>query len=190
MQLSTRVRYGMMALLDLARRRHDDPVRAADIAAATGISRGYLEGLLAALRRAGVVRAVRGPGGGWRLARPASRLRPADAFAVLEGGTALVPCAEDPHACDDSRRCGARRLWVRMGRALDAALRLESVAQLAGLVPAAGARASTGARRKHRTRAKARARVRRRAKIALVARRRTTKIRVAPAARRALRKSA
>lgn len=135
MQIGTRVRYGMLAMMELARRGEVHPVRAVDIASATGLSRGYLLGLLAALKRRGLVRAVRGPGGGWKLMRPARTFRPEDVYIALEGPTALTPCAERPAACQNFRRCGAGRLWLRMTRALERTLREENLAQLAGTQP-------------------------------------------------------
>ena len=143
MQIATRVRYGMLAMMDLARRERAVPARALDIAKAHGLSKGYLEGLLATLRRAGLVRAIRGPGGGWVLARPASRIWPADVFAALEGSTALVPCAEDARFCpmkivkrgQRRRRCRARSLWVAMGRALSKVLRAVTLSALSGAAP-------------------------------------------------------
>lgn len=149
MRIGTRVRYGMLSMMELARRsgRSSEertcarrggavPARALDIAKAYGLSKGYLEGLLAALRRAGLVRAVRGPGGGWVLARRATGIRPLDVYAALEGPTALVPCAEDARLCPTRQsRCRARSLWVAMGRALEKVLRTDTLAQLAGVAP-------------------------------------------------------
>jgi Rrf2 family iron-sulfur cluster assembly transcriptional regulator len=134
MELGTRMRYGIIAMIDLARRGQTEAIRAVDIANAAGISRGYLEGLLAALRRGGLVRALRGPGGGWQLTRPPSQVRPTQIYSVLEGTTALVRCADSPEACGSAKGCGARRLWIRMSKALEKALREETLAQMAGLV--------------------------------------------------------
>ena len=136
MQIGTRVRYGTLAMMELARRGGAAPARALDIAKAYGLSKGYLEGLLAGLKRAGLVRAVRGPGGGWVLARGATKIRPLEIYAALEGPTALVPCAEDAALCPTGQsRCRARSLWVAMGRALERTLKADSLAQLAGVAP-------------------------------------------------------
>ncbi len=150
MQIGTRVRYGTLAMMDLARRGTAVPLRARDIARAHGLSKGYLEGLLATLRRAGLVRALRGPGGGWVLSRGASRIKPLDVYTALEGPTALVPCAEDIRLCPVGRntakrtgrsgptrqhRCRARSLWVAMGRGLEKVLRAGTLASLSGLAP-------------------------------------------------------
>ncbi len=185
MQIGTRVRYGMLAMMDLARRGSAVPARALDIAKAHGLSKGYLEGLLAALRRAGLVRAIRGPGGGWVLARPASRIWPEDVFTALEGSTALVPCAEDARICHMKivkrgkrrKRCRARSLWVAMGRSLSKVLHAVSLAVLSGITPkrrprkAAMAKASkskgmvgTNTRTKAKTKSRARSRTKLRAK--------------------------
>jgi Rrf2 family iron-sulfur cluster assembly transcriptional regulator len=160
MELGTRLRYGMLAMMELARRGQTVPVRAADIAKAEGISRGYLEGLLAALRRAGLVRAVRGPGGGWVLARPASRIRPLDVYAALEGPTALVSCVENAALCPTrTKNCRARGLWVSMTRAIEKTLRSRTLAALAGVTRKATkkpSRAKVMNRNTHKAKAKTR----------------------------------
>jgi Rrf2 family iron-sulfur cluster assembly transcriptional regulator len=144
----------MLAMLYLAWRGPAEPARAVDIARAHGLSKGYLEGLLAALRRAGLVRALRGPGGGWVLARPAARIRPLEVYRALEGPTALVPCAEDQRLCSFKRpRCRARRLWVRMGRSLERELRSENLARLAGVARAKRKKAASRAGARSRPRA-------------------------------------
>jgi Rrf2 family iron-sulfur cluster assembly transcriptional regulator len=159
MELGTRLRYGMLAMMDLARRGQTVPVRAADIAKAEGISRGYLEGLLAVLRRSGLVRAVRGPGGGWVLARPASRVRPLDVYAALEGPTALVSCVENPALCPTrTKNCRARGLWVSMTRAIEKTLRAQTLAALAGVtrkVTKEPSRARVKSRKMRKAKAKA-----------------------------------
>lgn len=212
MQIGTRVRYGMLAMMDLARRGSAVPARALDIAKAHGLSKGYLEGLLAALRRAGLVRAIRGPGGGWVLARPASRIWPADVFEALEGSTALVPCAEDARICPMKivkrgkrrRRCRARSLWVAMGRSLSKVLRAVSLAVLSGVAPKRRprkaaraktakrkAKATTKASAKAKSPAKSRAKSRKTPRARIVKRGAAKRSKVVNAPRRArLRKSA
>jgi len=136
MQIGTRVRYGMLAMMELARRGGSVPSRALDIAKAYGLSKGYLEGLLATLKRAGLVRAVRGPGGGWVLVKGATRIKPLEIYAALEGPTALVPCAENAALCPTGQsRCRARSLWIAMGKALARVLKSDSLAALAGVAP-------------------------------------------------------
>jgi Rrf2 family transcriptional regulator, iron-sulfur cluster assembly transcription factor len=117
MQLSTRARYAVMAMAELAAREANAelgccrPVCLSDIAACQRLSLPYLEQLFAKLRRAGLVRSARGPGGGYRLARPADRLPIADILAaVREGG----PFGETEDATDCA--CRTHTLWVELGR--------------------------------------------------------------------------
>jgi Rrf2 family iron-sulfur cluster assembly transcriptional regulator len=126
----------MLAMMELARRGGAVPARALDIAKAYGLSKGYLEGLLATLKRAGLVRAVRGPGGGWVLVKGATKTKPLEIYAALEGPTTLVPCAEDAKLCPTGQsKCRARSLWVAMGKALERVLKVDTLAQLAGVAP-------------------------------------------------------
>ena len=84
MKLSTKGRYAMVALTDLALRAEDDLVTLADIARRQDISLPYLEQLFVKLRRADLVASVRGPGGGYRLARAASDIRVVDVLAAVD----------------------------------------------------------------------------------------------------------
>lgn len=90
MKLSTKGRYAVTAMLDLALHENRGPVILADISQGQGISLSYLEQLFARLRRARLVSGVRGPGGGYRLARPAQAITVADIIvAVDDNGDAL-----------------------------------------------------------------------------------------------------
>ncbi len=84
MKLSTKGRYGMVAVADLAIRGSDGLVPLSEISRRQNISLPYLEQLFARLRRAGLVESVRGPGGGYRLARPASEIRVAEVLAAVD----------------------------------------------------------------------------------------------------------
>jgi len=102
MRISSRGEYGLRALLDLAEHAGKDPVPSADIASRQQIPEPYLNHLLTALRKAGLVRSVRGPKGGHKLARPANRITMADAVIALEGtyspleGKARSPTPDEP----------------------------------------------------------------------------------------------
>ncbi len=96
MRLSIKGDYGVRALLDLAERAGQGPVQSEAIARRQGISEAYLDQLLTQLRRAGLVRSVRGPRGGHELARPADEITLDAALAALEGDyLAMMP---DPDA--------------------------------------------------------------------------------------------
>ena len=84
MKLSTKGRYAVMAMVDLAARAEDGPVALAAIAESQDISLSYLEQLFAKLRRNGIVRSVRGPGGGYRLARSANDIRISEVMEAVE----------------------------------------------------------------------------------------------------------
>jgi Rrf2 family protein len=90
MMISSKGEYGLRALLDLAQRYGKDLVTSADIASRQQIPEAYLNQLLITLRKAGLVRSVRGPKGGHELAFPPDRITLADAIVALEGGYSPV----------------------------------------------------------------------------------------------------
>jgi Rrf2 family protein len=101
MRLSSKGEYGLLALFDLAERYGDDPITSADIARRQQIPEAYLNQLLITLRKAGLVKSVRGPKGGHELAFPPDRITLADAVIALEGGYAPVDDLEGPHSPDE-----------------------------------------------------------------------------------------
>ncbi len=99
----------------LAARYGDGPIPVRDIAAAQGLSQSYLEQLLGPLRRAGLVRSVRGPEGGYYLASQPSEVSVGDVLRVLEGPLSPVDCVDedsDPGLCSREDGCPARKVWV------------------------------------------------------------------------------
>jgi Rrf2 family protein len=112
MKLSTRMRYGTRALVELAMHDEDAPISANDIASRQEVSEKYLESLLAALRQAGIVQSVRGAGGGYLLSRPAASITLRDAYEALEGADGLVDCTGNADTCDRSDSCVTRDVWV------------------------------------------------------------------------------
>ena len=113
MKLSTKGRYAMVALIDLAIAKGDDLTSLAEISDRQDISLPYLEQLFVRLRRAGLVESVRGPGGGYRLARPASEIRVAEILeAVDETVSALHVGAGATGGVSGSRaQTLSNRLW-------------------------------------------------------------------------------
>ncbi|MDO9223841.1 MAG: Rrf2 family transcriptional regulator [Caulobacter sp.] len=122
MRLSTKGRYAVMALTDLAARQGtDDFVRAvslADIASRQEISLSYLEQLFARLRRRGLVTSVRGPGGGYRLGRPARDTNIADIVLAVDEPLKATRCAKlgGKGCMANGGRCATHDLWEEMGR--------------------------------------------------------------------------
>jgi Rrf2 family iron-sulfur cluster assembly transcriptional regulator len=117
MKLSTKGRYAVMAMVDLAAQSSDDPIALAEIAERQEISLSYLEQLFAKLRRGGLVSSVRGPGGGYRLARPAEETRIADIIMAVDEPIRATRCMPgQPHGCRGSKsRCLTHDLWEELG---------------------------------------------------------------------------
>ncbi|MDP3659941.1 Rrf2 family transcriptional regulator [Phenylobacterium sp.] len=117
MRLSTKGRYAVMAMADLARRPDDRAVSLAEIAARQEISLSYLEQLFARLRRRGLVISARGPGGGYRLAREAERTNVAEIVLAVDEPLRATRCAG--HAgkgcMTKGERCLTHDLWEEMG---------------------------------------------------------------------------
>lgn len=117
MKLSTKGRYAVMAMADLASRHADGPVTLADIASRQAISLSYLEQLFAKLRRGGVVASARGPGGGYSLARPSNEIRLSDVIKAVEEDIDPRRCAGDPKGCMNTvKRCMTHDVWDELGR--------------------------------------------------------------------------
>ena len=130
MKLSTRVRYGIRALLDLALHADQGLVRLKDIARRQQISLQYLEHLVAPLIAAGLVSSTRGPRGGLALARLPGEIRLSQLIWLLEGSTAPVACVTNPESCDRSATCAVHDLWSEMKDAIDAVTESMTLADL------------------------------------------------------------
>ncbi len=122
MKLSTRTRYGTRAMAELAAAYGDGPVPVHKLAARQNLSEKYLEQIMVPLKAAGLVEAVRGPGGGYVLARPPSHIRLTDIFRVFEGSTALVDCIDDPEICPLHGGCPTRPFWGELKVAIEGIL--------------------------------------------------------------------
>jgi Rrf2 family iron-sulfur cluster assembly transcriptional regulator len=125
MQISTRGRYAVMAMADLAARQADGclcgPVCLAEIAARQQLSLSYLEQLFGKLRRAGLVASARGPGGGYRLARPAGTIAVADIVAAVEESIRTTRCDLEAGGCmaradGTIGPCQTHDLWEELGQ--------------------------------------------------------------------------
>jgi len=131
MQLSTRGRYAVMAMAELAGHGDARPVPLAAIAEHQQISRPYLEQLFARLRRQGLVQSVRGPGGGYRLARPARELSVADVVMAVDEPLRATRCANAATGCmKGGVRCLTHDLWEETGRQIHDYLAAVSLADV------------------------------------------------------------
>lgn len=110
MRLTTKGRYAVTAMLDLAIHYDKGAVTLSDIAGRQGISLSYLEQLFARLRRQGLVKSTRGPGGGYRLASEPSDIRVAEIVSAINEQVDATRCGGDKNCAKDSR-CLTHYLW-------------------------------------------------------------------------------
>ena len=109
--LSDTAEYALRAALYLAEREGDGPVRVSDIAARTRVPRNYLSKTLHVLAREGVLRSLRGPHGGFTLARPAAETMVLDVIAPFDDVGGRRRCVLGRSACSDARPCAAHERW-------------------------------------------------------------------------------
>ncbi len=149
MRLGARGRYAVMAMTDLARNggERDGRERAvslAEIAARQEISLAYLEQLFAALRRGGLVKSVRGPGGGYRLGAPPAGIPVADIIAAVDEPLRATRCEGEKGCMGAGARCATHELWDALGDQIErflASVSLEDVVERR-LGPVRGAEAA------------------------------------------------
>lgn len=132
MRLSTKGRYAVMAMVDLACRSNGKPVALADIAERQEISLSYLEQLFAKLRKGGLVRSVRGPGGGYMLAHTAEVTRISDIILAVDEPIQATRCATgSPEGCRSNKsRCLTHDLWEELGHQIHLYLSAVSLADV------------------------------------------------------------
>jgi len=118
MKLTSKGRYAVMAMADLARESDGTPISLSDIAERQRISLAYLEQLFAKLRRGGLVNSVRGPGGGYVLERPADEIRISDVIFAVDEPVKVTRCTDNSaKGCVASGgRCLTHDLWEELGR--------------------------------------------------------------------------
>ena len=133
MHLSTKGRYAVMAMTDLAGRQGDRAVTLADIAERQEISLSYLEQLFARLRRKGLVQSARGPGGGYRLARTAEATTIAEIVHAVDEPTRVTRCSSPAKGCMlKGERCLTHDLWEDLGAQIETYLASVSLADVIG----------------------------------------------------------
>ncbi len=115
MLVSTKGRYALRVMLELAERPAGDYAALGTIAADQGISEKYLESIVAVLSKAGLVDALRGKGGGYRLNRPAKDYSVGEILRLTEGSIAPVSCLEcSPNKCDRADGCKTLPMWEKL----------------------------------------------------------------------------
>ena len=118
MKLSTKGRYGVRLMIELAQHYGEGPVMLRQIAERQDISEKYLWHLINPLKAAGLIHATRGAHGGYVLAKPATQISIGDILQVLEGPLCLVDCVEKKSVCKRSSFCVTRDLWDEAAQTL------------------------------------------------------------------------
>ncbi|MFK5947588.1 MAG: Fe-S cluster assembly transcription factor [Methylococcales bacterium] len=129
MRLTTKGRYAVTAMLDLAFHSEKKPVTLTDIATRQTISLSYLEQLFARLRRAGMVIGVRGPGGGYKLSRVAAEINIADIIAAVDEPIDSTKCGGEGN-CQDGLPCLTHNLWMGLSEQIRSYLQGISLGEL------------------------------------------------------------
>lgn len=131
MKLSTKGRYGLRALIDLAQYGEQEAVSIQSISARQQISDSYLEQLVRKLKKAGLVTSVRGAQGGYRLARPAEEISVGDVLRALEGSIEAVSCKEGENpSCVGKDLCVARYVWQKVNKSIQETVDSIMISQL------------------------------------------------------------
>lgn len=144
MKLSTKGRYGLRAMIDLARYSEEEPVSIASIASRQGISERYLEQLVGLLKKDGLVASVRGAGGGYVLAKPVETISVGDVLRALEGSLEPVKCAAyySKEGCTAAEKCVTKYVWQKINEsihdAVDHMMLDELVRESVSMNPAGG----------------------------------------------------
>lgn len=115
MKLTTKGRYAVTAMLDLALHDGGGPVPLADISRRQGISLSYLEQLFAKLRRKGLVRSVRGPGGGYSLSRESGTIAVSDVIRAIDERVDVTRCGGKGN-CQNNEKCLTHELWMDLSK--------------------------------------------------------------------------
>ncbi|MCI8651390.1 MAG: Rrf2 family transcriptional regulator [Oscillospiraceae bacterium] len=118
MKISTKGRYALRLMLDIALESGQQPVSLRDVAQRQEISDKYLEQIVTPLSRAGLVRSIRGAGGGYLLTRSPEEYTVGEILRVLEGSLAPVSCAEEPHCCKRAEQCVTVEVWAQIQAAV------------------------------------------------------------------------
>lgn len=134
MKFSTKSRYALRLMLDLAGAGRDEYIALKDVSERQNISVKYLEQIVPQLLKAGLVKSARGSQGGYKLAKDASRYTPGDVIRAIEGPIAVVACLEDcSNACERAPVCQTLGFWEGMNKMLDAYLDSKTLREMGDL---------------------------------------------------------
>ena len=121
MKISTKGRYGLRALIDIAQYSGIAPVPISSMSARQDISERYLEQLMALLKRAGLIKSIRGAGGGYVLAKDVSEISVGDVLRALEGNLEPVECAafHEEESCEAAGGCVTKYVWKKINESIN-----------------------------------------------------------------------
>jgi Rrf2 family protein len=123
LRLSAKGQYGVRALFEIARGYPERPVTIKHISENQAVSVAYLEQILNKLRKAGLIKSIKGPGGGYLLSRRPDAINIADVLKELEGPLAITSCLDPDEGCDRIDGCVAHLLWKNLGDQIEAYLK-------------------------------------------------------------------
>lgn len=130
MKISTRCRYAVRALLDLALHSNGDLILLKDIAKRQQISVKYLESIFAALRKAGIIKGIRGAKGGYHLLKTPAEITIYDIVYTMQGFIAPVGCIDDACTCNRTEECVTRTIWDDLTQNISTTLKSYTLADL------------------------------------------------------------
>lgn len=130
MKVSSRFRYGLRLLVDLAASYGKGPVLLKDIAECEKISKKYLEQIVITLRTAGTISATRGSKGGYFLTKHPEKIKIIDIYKILEGSFAPVDCLDNPKICTLIKTCPTRKLWANLAISIEKTFVPQTLADL------------------------------------------------------------
>jgi len=130
MKLSARSRYAARLLLDLAMHEADKPIRTAILSQDTGITVQFIEQIIRPLKKADLIKSVRGAAGGHMLNKLAADITLGEIVRIMEGDINIADCLDCETKCDRSTNCKTRNVWERASRAMEAELDSVTLADL------------------------------------------------------------
>jgi len=130
MKISTKGRYGLRILMDLAIHQSEKPRLIRDIAQSQQISEKYISRLVISLRKAGLIRSIRGVNGGFHLDRKPEDITLLEVVEVMEGPLSIVDCVTAPRKCRLHENCAPREVWCKLNESIRDLMRQTTLADI------------------------------------------------------------
>ncbi len=130
MIVNTKARYAVMAMVDLAKYTADKPIQIAAIAERQNIDKGYLEQLFCKLKKKGLVKAIRGPGGGYKIAKPINEITISEIIEAVNKPIKITRCVSDQGCAKAYSKCLTHDLWARLEEHIQEFLNAQSLNDL------------------------------------------------------------